>query len=131
MNLRTCTKRETAFVKDGFTNWKDALNRFRAHEASDCHKAAVEYEIVIPKTCGNTLDMSNDQTRMTRKTNRSCLMKIIENLQYFCRQGQAIQGDTEHESNFFQLMKLRGKDDPKVVEWLEKATNKYESRHLK
>ena len=52
-------------------------------------------------------------------------MKIMENLQYFCGQGQAIQGDSEFESNFFQLMKLRGKDDPKLVEWLDKATDKY------
>ena len=54
-------------------------------------------------------------------------MKIIENLQYFCRQGQTIEGDSEFESNFFRLIKLRGKDDPKLVEWLDKATDKYMS----
>ena len=38
-------------------------------------------------------------------------MKIIEILQYFCRQGQTIEDFTDFESNFFQLIKLRSKDD--------------------
>ena len=50
----------------------------------------------------------------------SIIDEIIENLQYFCRQGQAIQGDTELESNFFQLTKLRGRDDSRLVDWMKK-----------
>ena len=57
-------------------------------------------------------------------------MKIIENLQYFCRQGQAIQGDIEFESNFFQLIMLRGRDDDKLVDWLKKKTDKYMSHEI-
>ena len=41
-----------------------------------------------------------------------CFIKVIECLQYLARQGQAMQGDTDDESNFIQLLKLRGKDKP-------------------
>ena len=34
---------------------------------------------------------------------------------------------TESESNFVQLMKLRGEDDSRIGGWLEKKTDKYTS----
>ena len=34
---------------------------------------------------------------------------------------------TESESNFVQLMKLRGEDDSRIAGWLEKKTDKYTS----
>ena len=40
------------------------------------------------------------------------MIKVIECLQYLARQRQAMQGDTDDESNFIQLLKLRGKDQP-------------------
>ena len=48
-----------------------------------------------------------------------CYIKVIECLQYLAQQGQAIQGDTDDESNFIQLLKLRGKDQPLLLKWLE------------
>ena len=57
-------------------------------------------------------------------------MKIIENLQYFCRQGQGTQGDTGLESNFFQLTKLRGRDDSRLVDWMKKKNDKYMSHEI-
>ena len=43
----------------------------------------------------------------------------------------AIRGDGDKEnSNFIQLLKLRGEDDPKFVKWLEKKTDKYVSADI-
>ncbi|CAB4016716.1 Hypothetical predicted protein [Paramuricea clavata] len=51
--------------------------------------------------------------------------------QSLCRQGQAIQGDTDTESNFYQLMKLRGRDDPALLELLKKrGGDKYTSHDI-
>ena len=36
-----------------------------------------------------------------------CFIKVIECLQYLARQGQAMQGDTDDESSFIQLLELR------------------------
>ena len=96
----------------GFFNWTEALRKFKKHESSDCHKTSVDY--AVPKSCGNVIEMANEESKKTRQSNRCCLVNIIEILQYLCRQGQAIQGDTDNESNFYQLIKLRGKDDSSI-----------------
>lgn len=42
------------------------------------------------------------------------------------RQGQPVQGDTDSESDFIQLLKLRSKDDPALLEWIQrKNKDKY------
>ena len=66
--------------------------------------------------------MSSDAAKKTMECNRICFIKVIECLQYLAGQGQAIQGDTddEIESNFIQLLKLRGKDQPRLLKWLER-----------
>ena len=44
-----------------------------------------------------------------------CFIKVIEYLQYLAWQGHAMQADTDDESNFIQLLKLRGKDQPLLL----------------
>ena len=39
-----CRSLESAFITQGFNNWKDATILFRKHEESGCHK-----DITIPK----------------------------------------------------------------------------------
>ena len=51
-NLQTAKKREKAFISSGFSSWKDALESFRDHESSECHKTSSTYELTI-STCGN------------------------------------------------------------------------------
>ena len=47
------------------------------------------------------------------------------------RQSIPIRGDGDEEnSNFIQLFKLRGEDDPKFAKWLEKKTDKYVSADI-
>ena len=50
-----------------------------------------------------------------KATNRQCLLKIC-NLCSFARQGSAIRGHgDEADSKYYQLLKLRGEDDEKVI----------------
>ena len=59
-------------------------------------------------------------------------MKVVEYLQYLARQGQAMQGDTDDESNFIQLLKLRGKDQPlRLLKGLERKEDRYTSQDFK
>ena len=52
--------------------------------------------------------------------------KIISNICCLARQGLPVRGDgDEDDSNFVQLMKDRGEDDTKLLEWMKKKTNKY------
>ena len=63
--------------------------------------------------------------------NRQMLLKILSNIRFLARQSIAIRGDGDEEnSNFIQLFKLCGEDDPKFAKWLEKKTDKYVSADI-
>ena len=130
LNLHAARNKEWFFISQGFSNWKMALVRLKEHQVSECHKLAMEYQISIPNTCGNVIQMSNDAATKTMATNRFCLLKIIECLQYLARQAMPMQGDTDEESNFIQLLKLRGKDQPVLLKWLERKDDKYTSHEI-
>ena len=55
------------------------------------------------------------------ESNRICFIKVIENLQCLARQGQAMQGDTDDESIFIQLLQ---KDQPFLLKWLERKEDR-------
>ena len=66
------------------------------------------------------------------ESNHTCFTKVVEYLQYLARQGQAMQGDTDDESNFIQLLKLRGKDQPlRLLKGLERKEDRYTSQDFK
>ena len=63
--------------------------------------------------------------------NRECLLKIISNLKFLARQGLPVRGDgDETDSNFIQLLKLRGQDDPLLKCWLTRKSSKYVSHDM-
>ena len=57
---------------------------------------------------------------------RQYFLKVLSNIRYLARQGLPLRGhgdpetQTESESNFVQLMKLRGENDSRITGWLEK-----------
>ena len=75
-------------------------------------------------------EISSDAAKKAMESNRICFIKVIECLQYLARQGQAMQGDTDDESNFIQLLKLRGKEQPLLLKWLERKEDKYTSQDI-
>ena len=44
----------------------------------------------------------------------------IKNIRFLGRQGIALRGHDDSESNFIQLLNLRACDDPKIANWLQK-----------
>ena len=84
----------------------------------------------FPTIYRNALEMSNDAAKESMGSNRICFVKVIECLQYLARPGLAMQGDTDDESNFIQLLKLRGKDRPLPLKWLERKEDKYTSHEI-
>ena len=62
-----------------------------------------------------------------------CVILFNTVLLYLARLGLPLRGyedpetQTESESNFVPLMKLRGKDYSRIAGWLEKKTDKYTS----
>ena len=77
--------------------------------------------MVIPSTCRDVGDMLVKQHKQEKKDNRQCLLKILSNVQILTKQGLPFHGDgKEIDSNFIQLLKLRGLDDPRIDSWLSK-----------
>ena len=61
-----------------------------------------------------------------KECNRRMLLKIISSIRYLARQGLPFRGDgDEADANFLQLLKLKGEDDPEILQWLKRKANKY------
>lgn len=71
--------------------------------------------------------MCRNAADTTMKQNRTCFLKIIESVQFLARQGLAMQGHTDPESNFNQLLKLRAIDVPLLRDCLQRKNDKYTS----
>ena len=74
---------------------------------------------------GESLSTQHAKEKLER---RKCFLKILQNVRFLARQGLPLRGDgKEEDSNFKQLLKLRGTDNPRIFEWLTKKTDKYTS----
>ena len=122
--LQAKPSKETPFILTGFNNWKKALEKFKNHQNSLCHKASLTYEEVLPQ-CGGVREMSDKTLKTERELNYKCLMVTIENLQYLSRQGLPFRGHNDCESNFYQLLLLRSKDILELKSWFMKKNGKY------
>ena len=62
--------------------------------------------------------MNNNELIKQKKMERQYLKIIMESLQYLGRQGIPLRGKEEGNNNFTQLLLLRGKDHPFIIERL-------------
>ena len=59
-----------------------------------------------------------------KATNRRMFLKILSSIRYLAQQGLALRGDgDEQDGNFLQLLKLKGEDDPAIIDWLNQKAN--------
>ena len=82
----------------------ESNNKFDKHEASNCHKAAMTYELVLP-TCGNTAKMLYENQRKNREQNRHNLLIVLEAIKFLARQGLLIRVKEEDKSNLRQIFR--------------------------
>ena len=57
----------------------------------------------------------NENLKKEQDVRMNGLMKTISSLVHLCRQGHAIRGHEDDNSNIIQLLKLRGEDDPSIL----------------
>ena len=65
---------DLSFIAKGFYNWKDATMKFRAHEASKCHKEAVLTIITLPKTTADIGETLSNAVRQEKYERRQVLL---------------------------------------------------------
>ena len=120
--------KEPAYFSTGFQNWKKVPKCFKEHEQSKCHTAALAYEFVVPK-CTDVAEMHDNELLKQRKMERQYLKIIMESLQYLGWQGIPLRGKEEGNNNFTQLLLLRRKDHPFIIERLI-STREHDSLYV-
>lgn len=116
-------------MKDGFSSWSKALERFRCHEKSNLHRAAVSTASATDAgTNVATALISGKQKQM--KDARIALLCVLSSLQFLACQGLAIRGHTDDDSNLIQLLQLRAQDFPVLSSWLARKERKWLSHEI-
>ena len=122
---------DPSFLSRGFNNWKDTTVKFKAHELSKCHQESVEKIFTLPNTTQDIGETLSQRHKQEHVVNRRCFLKILSSMRFLTRQGLPLRGDgNEADSNFLQLLRLRGEDSPEMLDWIKKKTGKYTSAEI-
>ena len=114
-NLLVFSKnQDSAFISNGYCNWRKSSKAFLKHGYSSTHAEAV-LKINSTQDIGSQLDYIHKEEQKAR---RESLLKQLSSLLFLLHQGLAIRGHNMEDGNLFQLLKLRSQDDPQLITWL-------------
>ena len=116
-DLKDQRNKEETYITKGFSAWRKAPKCFQAYQDSACHKAAASYHLTISQ-CQDVGELMDNQRSKKRATERKYLLKVIQSLLYFGRQGIKQQGHDESD-NFTQLLRLLSTNDENILYHLE------------
>jgi len=119
----------TAFITDGYNAWKHALERFKGHEQSDCHRSAV-MKLCYMASGQNIASGLSQAKSAEMATARSALHRIVTTIMFLGEQGLAIRGKTEDSSNFRKLLSLRASDVDELKAWLARSRYRWISHDV-
>ena len=108
-------KKDFAYISNGFSSWKKAPKCFREHADSKPHSITNTFELIVPQ-CADVSEMLVDGLSKSKSDQRKYFIKVMECVQFLCRQGIPFLGSNDGNDNFYQLLLLRGKDDPIILE---------------
>ena len=114
--LNFTKKYDSAFIKEGFCNWKKARERFERHEKSESHKEAM-LKLKSMRAPSVIAQLSSQASR-DQAEHRSMLLKQLHSLRYLLRQGLPVRGHKESEGNLIQLLEMQNTDFPKLRQWV-------------
>ena len=118
--LSLATKRDDAFCSMGFTNWKNAISRFKVHERSRAHMHAVNQ---LQQMKSMPVNAQISAQKATEQANaRVALMALFTTVQFLARKGIAVRGHETDDGNYMQLLHLRSQDIPELKNWLTRGT---------
>lgn len=83
--------------------------------------------MTLPKTTPDVGELLSKAHKKEKETARDMLRIILSTVRYLARQGLALRGDNDAESNLIQLLHLRAEDNPQLISWLTRSQKKYTS----
>lgn len=117
--MRTTKIQEPAFTTVGFNDWKHATVRFEGHEQSSSHRDALYKMKTKDKPVLVTAILSDVRDKQLQ--NRILLLKQLSTIRTLARQGLALRGHSERESNLQQFLTLRSEDCSALKTWIFKG----------
>ena len=78
-NIKLSTKLEMAFIETGFTNWKKAIEKFKDHEVSSCHREAINVSEIAERNA-NLPEMFDSKLTYEKFDNRQAFFEILESI---------------------------------------------------
>uniref|UniRef100_A0AAX7SIF0 DUF4371 domain-containing protein n=2 Tax=Astatotilapia calliptera TaxID=8154 RepID=A0AAX7SIF0_ASTCA len=108
-------KADPAFSSKGFTNWKNAVERFERHQNSQSQHHAVTASAQEAAPINSQLSTACSKQQQNA---RHCLQSIVGAMQFLIRQGLALRGHGKEDGNLFQHLKYNAKDDVCLSDWL-------------
>ena len=112
-----------AFTHEGFCNWRKGKEGIKKHGNSKEHRDSIEVFAAMEQTPID--EKLNDQKIIEKATNRQCLLKVMDNLRFLAMENIGIRGKETKDSKIYKLVKLQGKYDPDLKNWLKKRRGNY------
>ena len=96
--------------------WQEKLKK---HNKFHSHSEAVEKIGFLNNGKMNVAAQLDNKYKDDQKLHRYLLLKQLSSLKYLARQGMALQGHDQMDSNLTQLLKTRAEDVPELTNWIE------------
>lgn len=116
--LTFSTKKEKAFLSEGFTNFKKGPRSSELMKSRGVTEAVSKYASYERGT--NVVQTLSDQKAKDMVQARDALLSVISSLWLLARQGMAIRGHEDFDSNFMQLVMLRAGDNEALAGWMKR-----------
>ena len=124
---------DPSFTRNGF----DTQTGLHKYGSPDLHLEAIARYVTAHTTArGDIGELISEQRSLEKSKNRKILLPIPSNIQYLARQALPLRGDwvpettSDENFNFLQLLKLRSRENPLILECLQKQDNKFTSPEI-
>ena len=111
--------KENAFCAGTFSNWNKWQETLKKHHKSHFHNEAGEKLFFLNNGEMNVGAQLDNKCKDDQKLHRYLLLKQLSSLKYLARQGMALRGHDQMDSNLIQLLKTRAEDVPELTNWIE------------
>ena len=93
----------TTFDRGGWTKWKQGTSYLTENSSSAVHNAAA-IALIAHKERHNNAQKVDIKRAKERQHNRQGLNAVLDTMIFLARQGLALRGHTDNESNLQQLL---------------------------
>ena len=137
--MLTSSNADPAFTKMDFLTGKMRWRKRKDFKSTNrlirMHMEAVARYVTAPATViGDIGDLLSERHALEKSKNKKIfLSQSCPTIRYLARQALPLRRDwntetmSEENSSFHQLLKLRGQENPEIIEWLRKRDGKYPS----